>query len=185
MPTPAPATRTPPARPWPNAGPSTRAGMPGPVVSRTAPTPTPAGRTPAPSSSASSTSTPPTRQPADHNPTGPHQNMRAVADLEEQGEHDTGQGSAGAAGAISTPRTKTVCTEVSSDAEWIWRATAEDVLPTPVAAGAGRPDSSSRLAGASAERHHVSGYDGKQPLVTQRDYPSLLARSDRADHPSP
>ena len=42
---------------------------------------------------------------------------------------------------MSTPRTKTVCTEVSSDAEWIWRAAAEDVLPAAVAAGAGRPDS--------------------------------------------
>jgi hypothetical protein len=51
---------------------------------------------------------------------------------------------------MSTARTTTVCGEVSSDAEWTWRATAEDVLP---AAGAGRPDSSSRLAGARAECH--------------------------------
>jgi len=43
--------------------------------------------------------------------------------------------------------TKTVCREMSSDAECIWRATAEDVLTTAVAAGAGRPDSPSRLAG--------------------------------------
>src|SRR6202043_4068886 len=68
MPTPVPATRTPRARPWPSAGSSTRAATPGPVVSRTAPTPTPAGRTPAPSSSASSTSTPPSRRPADRAP---------------------------------------------------------------------------------------------------------------------
>jgi hypothetical protein len=33
---------------------------------------------------------------------------------------------------MSTPRTKTVCTEVSGDAEWIWRAAAEDVLPAAV-----------------------------------------------------
>jgi hypothetical protein len=33
---------------------------------------------------------------------------------------------------MSAPRTKTVCTEVSSDAEWIWRAAAEDVLPAAV-----------------------------------------------------
>ncbi len=82
---------------------------------------------------------------------------------------------------MPTPRTKTVCRQVSSDAEWIWRATAEDVLPAAVAAGAGRPDSASRLAGASAERHPVSGYDGKPLLVTQRDYPSLLARSPGSD----
>jgi hypothetical protein len=43
---------------------------------------------------------------------------------------------------MSTPRTKTVSTEVSSDVEWIWRASAEVVLPTAVAAGARRPDSS-------------------------------------------
>jgi hypothetical protein len=43
---------------------------------------------------------------------------------------------------MSTPRTNAVSTEVSSDAEWIWRASAEDVLPAAVAAGAGRPDSS-------------------------------------------
>src|SRR5580704_17387817 len=91
MPTPGPATRTPRARPWPSAGPSTRAAMPGPVVSRTAPTPTPAGRTPAPSSSASSTSPPPSLQPADRNrPTRTRTCM--VADLEEQGVHDVGQG---------------------------------------------------------------------------------------------
>jgi hypothetical protein len=66
--------RTPRARPWPSAGPSTTAGMPGPVASRTAPTPIPAGRTPAPSSSASSASTPPSRQPADRNQAAPHQN---------------------------------------------------------------------------------------------------------------
>lgn len=77
---------------------------------------------------------------------------------------------------MSTPRTKTVCTEVSSDAEWICQAGAEDVLPAAVAAGAGRPDSSSRLAGASTECHPVSGYDGKPLFVTQSDYPGLLAR---------
>jgi hypothetical protein len=73
---------------------------------------------------------------------------------------------------MSTPRTKTVCRQVSSDAEWIWRATAEDVLAAAVAAGAGMPDSSSRLAGASAECHPVSGYDGKPLLVALRNRPS-------------
>ena len=43
---------------------------------------------------------------------------------------------------MSTPRTNTVSTKVSSDAGWIWRASADVVLPTAVAAGAGRPDSS-------------------------------------------
>src|SRR5271169_2334760 len=94
MPTPGPAIRTLRARPWPSAGPSTRAAMPGPVVSRTAPTPIPAGRTPAPSSSASSTSTPPSRRPAvPLTATRPDRTRTCVvADLEEQGEHDVGQG---------------------------------------------------------------------------------------------
>src|SRR5580704_10340693 len=80
MPTPAPVTRIPRARSWPSAGPSTRAGTPGPVVFRTAPTPTPRGRTLAPSSFASSMSTLPSRRPADRNPAGPYQNMRVVTD---------------------------------------------------------------------------------------------------------
>ena len=52
---------------------------PGPVASRTAHTPTPAGRTPAPSSSASSTSTPPSRQPAERNGAGPQPEHARVA----------------------------------------------------------------------------------------------------------
>src|ERR1700729_1918725 len=80
MPTPAPATRTLPARPWPSAGPSTRAGMPGPVVSSTGPTPTPTGQTPAPSSSAPSTSIPPPGRPADRAGPVRYQNMREMAD---------------------------------------------------------------------------------------------------------
>src|SRR5215469_5548182 len=72
MPIPARATTTLRARPWPSAGSSTRADMPGPVVSRTGPTPKQTDRTPAPSSSASSTSTLPSRHPADRNPPGAH-----------------------------------------------------------------------------------------------------------------
>ena len=84
---------------------------------------------------------------------------------------------------MSTPRTNPVSTEVSSDAEWIWRASAEVVLPTAVAAGAGRPDSSAGLAAASTDCRPVSGYDGKSLFVTRRNVLSLLARlpgSDRA-----
>ena len=45
-----------------------------------------------------------------------------------------------------------------------------------VVAGAGPPDSSIQLAGASAEYHPISGYDGKPLFITQSDYPGLLAR---------
>jgi len=45
-----------------------------------------------------------------------------------------------------------------------------------VVAGAGPPDSSIQLAGASAEYHPLSGYDGKPLFITQSDYPGLLAR---------
>jgi len=63
--------------------------------------------------------------------------------------------------------------EVSSDAEWIWRAAAEDGGRR---GGRRPPDSSIQLAGASAEYHPVSGYDGKPLFITQSDYPGLLAR---------
>src|SRR2546430_16684866 len=80
MPTPAPATRAPTARPWPRAGPSTGAGMPGPAASRMAPTPTPMGPTPAPSSPAFSASTPPPGQPADRNSASAGQGSADVTD---------------------------------------------------------------------------------------------------------
>src|ERR1700733_3670315 len=65
MPTPAPATKTPPGPAWPNAGLSTRADIAGPAASCTGLTPTPTVLTRAPSSSASSTSIPPLCQSAD------------------------------------------------------------------------------------------------------------------------
>ena len=90
---------------------------------------------------------------------------------------------------MSTPRTNTVSTEVSSDAEWIWRASAEVVLPTAVAAGAGRPDSS---AGWQPQARTAAPYqDMTVSHCSSRDVTFLASwrgyrvRPGRAGHPSP
>ena len=90
---------------------------------------------------------------------------------------------------MSTPRTKTVCTEVSSDAEWICQAGAEDVLPSAVASGAGRPDSSAgwqpqARSAAPYQDMTISHYSSRKVTI-QASWRGHQVRPSRADHPSP